>query len=126
VYFQGPRVVTGSDGEFVFSSVLPGEYAVQAHPRVLDAEQILTNFSAADVDKIDEDFEVAFGPGGREFSAGAVFTVSAGQSLNAGTLKLRKTDYYRVRLSLSSANCPSGESAAIQLERSPDSTVRLN
>lgn len=115
-FLSGPQVYTDGDGQFVFPSVLPGEYAIQIHPRLLGAAQIVTKFSEDDLETIDQDFETTFWPGGREFNPSAVFNTSPGSSLNTGVVKVRKTDYYRVQVALTAANCPDGDFVHVRLE----------
>lgn len=120
-YLGGPSVLTDDDGQFVFPTVLPANYAIEIHA----VEQIIAKFSEQDASKVDEGLETTFWPGGREFNANATFTVGSGQSLNAGTIKARKASYYRLRVNVT-PGCPSGQNMNLQLIPVPASAERLN
>jgi hypothetical protein len=111
---QGMPVLTGDDGQFVFPSVLPGDYAVATLPRVLGAAQILTQFSEDDLKLFDQDFEKAYWPGGHDLNPVALLAVGSGQSVSVGTIKVRKTVYYRIHVNFAPGNCPPGEKARVQ------------
>ena len=112
--FGGMRVATDEDGRFVLSSLIPGKYVVETLPRLLDGDRVLTKFSETDANAIDEDYERTFWPGGNDLDSSAPVLISGGQSLNAGTIKVRRVHYYRVRAVFPAANCTSSDRVAMQ------------
>ncbi len=124
-YFNGRRAapqigggMTDDDGQFVLTGILPGNFVVATFPRALGPEQFQTRFSADDLKVVDQDYEKSFWPGGVDFDAASPVPVGPGASMNIGTLKLRKTAYYRVHAIFPADNCSSAESVQVMVEGS--------
>jgi len=112
--FGGMRAVTDQDGRFVFNGILPGNYVVETLPRVLGGDRVLTTFSEADASIIDEDYERTFWPGGRDLDSAVPIPIGSGQTLSAGTIKVRKAPYYRVHAVFPAGNCTPADKVMMQ------------
>jgi protocatechuate 3,4-dioxygenase beta subunit len=110
----GMRAVTDNEGQFVFSGLLPGNFVVETLPRTLGNDRVMTQFSEADQNTVDEDFERTFWPGGRDLDSAAPISISGGQSLSAGTIKARKVPYYRVHAVFLPTNCTAADKVMMQ------------
>jgi hypothetical protein len=122
-YFNGRRsapqigrVMTDGDGQFVLTPIIPGNYVVATFPRTIGQEQFQTRFSDDDLKVVDQDYERSFWPGGVDFDAASPVLVGPGASINVGTLKLRKTLYYRVHAVFPAGNCSSGEMVQVMVD----------
>lgn len=120
---RGMPVLTGDDGRFVLSGLLPGNYAVELLPRTLASEQIMTQFSNDDLERVDRDFEKSFWPGGHDLASAFPIALASGQSLNLGTLRARIASYYRIHARFAPLNCPPDAKANIQLQPDSGSSV---
>jgi hypothetical protein len=82
--------VTASDGTFTIAAVGPGTYLVHAAP------------AARETPKIEEYTDEAFGlrDQGWDDLSGAPFVVAPGSAAELGTLRLRQTERYRVRVNV--------------------------
>ncbi len=76
INFGGRRVfrtsaptTTDANGRFLFSGLRPGEYAVEIARQANGKERILTSFSKADPERVDQDFENTWWPGGQDEQA---------------------------------------------------------
>ena len=103
--FAGALTVTDADGRFVARGLTPGPYIVKVSPRTPAKEQFLTRFKADDLTVVDQDYERSYWPGGHELDVASPVTVVSGGSADVGTIKLRKTPFYRVHVSLGRENC---------------------
>lgn len=110
--------MTDDDGQFVLTGLLPGNFVVATFPRTLGPQQFQTRFSAEDLKVVDHDYERSFWPGGVDFDAASPVPVGPGASMNVGTLKLRKTPYYRVHAIVPPDNCSPGDSVQVMVEGS--------
>lgn len=119
-YFGSQAILTDNEGQFVFPSVLPGNYAIEVHP----VKQIMAKFTEDDAAAVDQGLETTFWPGGRDFNSSATFPLGAGQSLNVGAVKVRGASYYRLRVNVT-PGCPSDQTVNLQLIPIPADAERL-
>ena len=108
---NGIRVTSGEDGRFRDSALSSGKWAVHVVPRLwATSARHLTSFSEEDARQTDEDFVEMYWPGGGALDAVLPMPVAAGLPTDFGAIPIRKTTYYRVRLSLAPQSCEPGES----------------
>lgn len=101
-----PNTRTDGEGKFVHSNT-PGSWLVRVFPRV-SVGRVRTEFKPEDIDKIDEDYEDSYWPGGFDKNAAVPLVVASGTSGDFGTLHVRKTKYYRVHVSFPAERCQAG------------------
>jgi len=104
---------TDREGRFVASRLEAGRYLVEVRPQQFDNEELLTNYSAEDLTKVDRDFQRAYWPGGGRFDVALPVQVLAGNSTDVGTIKARKGSFYRVHLEILADGCAPGEKVEI-------------
>ena len=114
VVTRGQQVVTDANGEFVMTGLAPANYAVETLPSVRGETQVMTQFTPEDANAVDQDFDTSFWPGGNDAVSAVLVPLGSGQSLSVGTIRARLVPYYRVRVKLDAANCPSGQKAHLQ------------
>jgi len=100
---------TDANGRFRFVGLRPSEYLVAISPR----HRVIATISDKDVDAVDSEYERSYWPGGHDLISGAPVRVPSGDSVDVGTLRLRKTSAYRVRVSTSAGECKPGETLEI-------------
>ena len=89
---------------------------IRIAPKAGDFETVTTQFSEDDLKIIDQDFDSA---------AGALVPVSPGASSSAGTIRVRKTPYYRAHVSVAAADCGAREGWMFSaIPKTPPFTVR--
>lgn len=98
---------TDPDGYFV-KEVEPGSYLVSVGPPLgMTGRDELVEYSESEFDKIDEDVEPSYWPGGIADREGVLpVPVAGGGRANVGTITVRKTRYYRVHVSLADECAP--------------------
>ncbi|MFM2124047.1 MAG: hypothetical protein RL328_498 [Acidobacteriota bacterium] len=94
-----PRnIATDSDGRFSADGIPPGPYLIRAVPQATDQRKLI-EFSAAEFEKIDRDYENVFWPSGVPDEAVALpLIVPSGGTGNLGSIRLHQASYYRVHL----------------------------
>ena len=123
LYTRGLRIlwapfvnaVTDAEGRFRASDLSPSQYLAQIGPQLPEKEMFLREFSAADAAAIDQDYEKVYFPGGPDLDAALPVPLASGASVDVGTLRARKISHYRVRVSVSSANCALGTNVRLLL-----------
>jgi hypothetical protein len=100
--------VTAADGTFTASNLLPGPRVVRISSSAGELEKIEPHFSAGDLKTVDQDFETTYWPGGSAEPAASI-PVSPGATAGVGTIRVRKTPYYRVHVSVPRVECAPGE-----------------
>lgn len=108
------EVVTDQDGVFVFRGVPPGSYVVHPLPAT-STVTVMTTFSTADADAVDEDYDSSYWPGGTPDAKSALpVQVNPAVATDLGTIALRRVTYHRLRLSFG-ADCSAREKWAAML-----------
>lgn len=88
---------TGDDGVFTAKMLMPGDYIVKVSSLLPRA---MLKFSEEDTHAVDEDLEPVYWPGVFDQASAAPVRVAPGASASLGTIHLRKTPSYRVRVSM--------------------------
>lgn len=119
----GLRAITDEEGRFSLS-VMPGKFVVETLPRSAPAtpfmtensgsDRIMTVFTETDQNAVDEDYERTFWPGGRDIDSASPIPITGGQTINAGTIKVRKVVNHRVRVIFPAANCTPADRVAMR------------
>ena len=122
-YLRGEAIWTGgevsptdADGRFVAKGREPGNYVGQVVPQVLGKEELLTQFTDHDIETVDTDYANAFWPGGQGLDSASLVQLQPGGSASVGTIRAKKTSFYRVRMSIPSDKCAPGETMTIDAE----------
>ena len=100
--------VSSADGTFAAVDVLPGAHVVRVLPRTGGLPEVVTKFSAEDFEKVDQDTETSYWPGGTA-QPSASFQVSPGGTASVGTIKIRTMPLYRAHVSVPHLECAAGE-----------------
>jgi hypothetical protein len=100
--------VSAADGTFTAVDVLPGSHVVRVLPRTGGQPQIVTQFSAGDLETVDQDIEPSYWPGGTA-QPGASIQVSPGGTVSVGTVRVSKVPLYRAHVSVPRVECAAGE-----------------
>ncbi|MEP6960528.1 MAG: carboxypeptidase regulatory-like domain-containing protein [Acidobacteriota bacterium] len=116
---RATNVTTDANGRFEYSQAYanPGLPAYVAH--VVPAsgkKQFMTKFDAADVDKVDMDWEESYWPGGGGPATAIPVSPNGALPGDVGTVRVRKVSYYRALVSLSEPGCRKGEKYFVQLD----------
>jgi hypothetical protein len=123
--FLNATAVTAADGTFTATDVRPGPYLVHISPRSGDLGDVVPQYSEGDLKIVDEDLETTYWPGGfSEPSSG--IPVNPGGAANIGTIKIRTVSYYRVHVSVSPAECESGETWTFAILDSGNKASRVS
>jgi hypothetical protein len=103
---------------------MPGNFVVETLPRSAPAtpfmtensgsDRIMTAFTDTDQNAVDEDYERTFWPGGRDFDSASPIPITGGQSINAGTIKVRKVVNHRVHVIFPAVNCTPADRVAMR------------
>lgn len=119
----GLRAVTDEEGRFSLS-VMPGNFVVETLPRSAPAtpfvtansgaDRIMTAFTEADQNAVDKDYERTFWPGGRDIDSASPIPITGGQTINAGTIKVRKVVNHRVRVIFPATGCTAADKVAMR------------
>jgi hypothetical protein len=111
-YSRGEAIMGGSevpptdtDGRFVAKDREPGNYVAQVVPQTLSKERLMTQFTDRDLQTVDTDYANAYWPGGQGLDAASLVQLQPGGSAGVGTIRVKKTSFYRVRLSIPSDGC---------------------
>jgi hypothetical protein len=110
----GGRAVTDTDGRFVARNLRPGQYVVTIPPRVIPGkDQFQSDPSEKDLKAVDEDYRRSYWPGGGDLDSAQPVSLVSGGFADAGTIRLRRTPFYRIHVSVSNVNCTPGEKVQI-------------
>jgi len=107
---------TDSDGRFVAKDLRPGKYLVKVIPQIDEKARVQVEFSEADLTTIDHDYLNAFWPGGHGLESASMVQVTGGASVSAGTVRVKKAPFYRVRVSIPDGACEAGEEIMVYVE----------
>ncbi len=108
------EAMTDSDGFFIFADVLPRSYVVRPLPAA-STVTVQPLSTSADADKVDEDFESTYWPGGASAPRSALpVKVNPAGTADVGTIRLRRVSYYRIRVPVQGA-CAAGEKWTVLL-----------
>lgn len=114
--------VTAADGTFTASDVLPGPHVVRISSPARQQEKVASQFSAADLETVDQDFETTYWPGGSALPTASI-PVSPGSSANAGIIQVHKVPFYRVHVSVPHVECGAGEKWTLRTASSVELTL---
>jgi hypothetical protein len=109
----GPEVKTDAEGRFVVSSLAPGNYAIEILPQAPAPDRLLTAFTEADAEKVDQDYERTYWPGGHGAESALPVSAPAGATVDIGTLRIQKIPYYRVHVRIPVAPCDESDSMSV-------------
>lgn len=128
IWLVGPASVTDEAGKFVSKDRSPANYLAQVVPQTLSKEQLMTQFTERDLQTVDTDYSNAYWPGGHGLDSVGLVQLQPGGSASVGTIRVKKTSFYRVRVSIPSDKCAPGETMTVdaemlQFERSVEGKV---
>ncbi|MEO8096137.1 MAG: carboxypeptidase-like regulatory domain-containing protein [Acidobacteriota bacterium] len=104
----GLNAVTGADGGFTFTKLVPGAYVVRTGSTTGDYPTAI-EYTEAAAKIVDQDLETSYWPGGtRDAKSALPVQVVPSAPSNVGTLRVRKVPYYRVQLT-STVNCAAND-----------------
>ncbi len=113
IWSGGPVSPTDEDGRFVSPDREPGNYVAQVGPQTLGKDRLMKQFTERDVQTVDVDYGNAYWPGGQGLDSASLVRLEPGGSASVGTIRVRKTSFYRVHVSLPRGSCTPGESMMI-------------
>ncbi|MEO8098791.1 MAG: carboxypeptidase-like regulatory domain-containing protein [Acidobacteriota bacterium] len=114
---------TDEDGIFTFTWMPPGDYLVFTRLGVAAAARS-ENYSPEDLKSFDESYEATYWPGGGSLENAIPMHLGSGGYLNVGDILLRKTQQYRIHVSLPQGECPEGESIRLSAFRRGSQSVK--
>ena len=109
LYARGLRIlwppfgsgVTDEEGRFRASNLTASQYVAEIRPQLTQREMFLKEFTAEDANAVDQDYELAYLPGGPSLNDALPVQLASGGTADLGTLRARKITHYRVRVSAS-------------------------
>jgi hypothetical protein len=119
-YFQGYRRLlfapgsggeTDAEGRFTSGKIPPGDYVVTVRPETPKDGAVQLAFQKEDFEATDSDLARTYWPGGKDVDAALPMKVRSGDKLDVGTITVRQTKLYRVKVSVTGAGCAPGEMA---------------
>jgi hypothetical protein len=115
--FAQTTTVTNKNGEFRASGLPPGLYVVVTMPVMPISAQLKTEFEAADVERVDLDYETKYWPGGSDLQSATPVDLTASYDADVGRIEIAKVRSYRVLVH--AVNCKAGETVKI-IRENPD------
>ena len=109
IWSAGEVSPTDADGRFVSKDREPGNYVAQVVPQVLVKDSLMKQFTDHDLQTVDTDYAYAYWPGGHGLDSASLVQLQPGGSISIGTIRVKKTSFYRVHVSIPSDNCAPGE-----------------
>ncbi len=91
---------TDADGSFTVNQLIPGEYLVKLSPALSGSVTVMPRFSEDDLKAVDQTLETIYWPGAPDERSATPASVIPGASATLGTIRIRKTASYRVRISM--------------------------
>ncbi len=116
IWTGGKVPPTDEDGRFVSQDREPGNYVAQVTPQTLSKDRLMTQFTERDLETVDVDYRNAYWPGGYGLDSASLVRLEPGGSASVGTIRVKKTSFYRVRVSIPSAGCAPEEKMMIDAE----------
>ncbi len=116
IWSGGEVSPTDADGRFVAKDREPGNYLAQVAPQTLGKERLMTQFTERDLQTVDSDYANAYWPGGQGLDSVSMVQLQPGGSTSVGTIRVRKTSFYRVRVSIPPAGCGPEEKLRLDAE----------
>lgn len=110
--FLGAPVSTNAEGRFAITGNA-GDWAVQVLPQIAQKDRVRQTFSDEDFEKVDTDFEHTFWPGGYGEDAAMPLDVASGAKVDLGRIRVKRTNFYRVRLRVPKSNCAADDVVAL-------------
>ena len=107
---------TDTDGRFVAKDREPGKYIAHVVPQTLGKDSLMTQFTDRDLQAIDTDYANAYWPGGQGLDSAGLVQLQPGGSASVGTIRVKKTSFYRVRVSIPSAGCAPEEELVLEAQ----------
>ena len=119
--FAGFRINTDAEGRFRELALNGGRYAAHIVPRLwTTSSRHMTAFTEDELQKVDEDYEETYWPGGGGLNATLPQPVAPGVPTDFGTLRARKTTYYRARVRVAPGSCKVSDTFSMALLRVSD------
>jgi len=122
-YSRGEAIMSGgevsptdTDGRFVAKDREPGNYVAQVVPQTLGKERLMTQFTDRDLHAVDTDYANAYWPGGQGLDSASLVQLQSGGSASVGTIRVKKTSFYRVRVSIPSTGCAPEENLMLEAQ----------
>jgi hypothetical protein len=113
---RSDRAVTDKDGVFTLPAIIPTPRLVRVGPSSNLMFPARSSFTKTDLERVDEDIETAYWPGGVADPALALpLALIPGAVVNIGTIRLRKVPYYRALLTYS-GDCTPREGWMLMLD----------
>ncbi len=113
IWTGGDVPTTDADGRFVAKDREPGNYIAQVGPQTLGKERLMKQFTDRDLPIVDMDYANAYWPGGQGLDSASLVQLQPGGSASVGTIRAKKTSFYRVRVSIPSPGCAPEEKLAL-------------
>lgn len=104
---------TGKDGVFQTRGLMPGEYIVRISPRLATLSAPVGRFSEEDLTSTDDEPQILYWPGATDQASATPARVYPGAEASLGTVHMRKTPSYRVRVSV--GGCQPGNLPALSV-----------
>jgi len=114
VITPGNETRTDSEGRFKLTTST-GRHVAIIRPRIAGAAQFLKEFSDEDTKAVDQDYERSYWPGGGALGSVYGVQVPAGGVGDVGTIEARKTNFYRLHVTVSDAGCRAGEIVQVMI-----------
>ncbi len=104
---------TGPDGRFEFKQLTPGNYLFQIMPRVRGSARVLKKLEAEDRDRVDEDIDSSYWPGGADFEFAGPVAIAAGDHFDLGAVPVKQRQLYRIEAIANADPCRDGDKVLV-------------
>jgi len=112
-----PNVTTENDGRFTYEGWTAGPNRLRVMPRLWSGERVRTKFTEDDIEAVDQDYEESYWPGGSDLKSVVPMQAIPGAALDMGTIRLRKTAYYRAHIAFQAKGCETGRPYQVKVAR---------
>ena len=120
IFSAGPPSVTDEDGRFISKQREPGNYVAQVGPQSSGKEdRVMTQFTDHDLQKVDTDYANAILARRSESRFREPRSVAARRLRQRGTIRAKKTSFYRVHISIPQDKCALDEKLLLDLTHDP-------
>ena len=114
----GRTAITGTDGEFHASAVVPGKYIVRVSRGLVASKPPKNDFSAKEEEAVDQEFATLYWPGVPERSASSIEIVNPAGVTDIGSIMVRKEPQFRIHFLVK--GCEPGDRLSLKREESAD------
>lgn len=111
----GDQVLTDREGRFLFTGRPSGAYLASAHVTLQPAERVISSFSTADLDIVDQAYADTYWPGGGGVESALPVNLTGGGYADVGSISIRKVPQYRVHVVIPQGDCVAGESVKLSV-----------